>query len=122
MNRRLPLCVTLLTAALAGGCGKKKEPSPPVPPAAPAPAPASPPAARAGLEAVPTSTVADDPGRDGWDTEAANELIGAQVTALKSWLTAGERSADDDAKFIAADCAGTAAPEMKNEAPYEDGV
>ena len=72
------------------------------------------PAAAVLVEPIPAltagGTATDDPARDGWDTEAANERIGVQLAALKTWLTADGRTVADAEKFLAPDCTGTAAP------------
>ena len=109
MIRRGTYCAALCAAAALSCCRRAEEPA-----AAVAAVPA--------LAAAGISTVVDDPLGDGWDSEAANERIGAQLGLLKAWLTAEERTAEAAGKFLAANGAGTAAPEEEQAERFSDGV
>lgn len=69
-----------------------------------------------------TSTVADDPTKDGWETEAANERIGTQLGLLKNWLTGKDRTMEQAVAFMDPDCEGLTRPGQEAEPRYSDGV
>ncbi len=100
----------LALAAAGAGCRRAEE------------APAAPAAAAAVESASATATVPDDPTKDGWETEAASERIGAQLTVLKAWLTSDERTLDKAAAFLDQNCEGRTRPGQEAEARYSDGV
>jgi hypothetical protein len=111
---RLRCCFALPAVLLASGCKPAPEIAAPASPAQEV-QPAS-------LKTKTTSTVADDPSQDGWATEAANEKIGAQLAALKTWLAAGEWPAEKAAAFMHRDCEGRTPPGQEGKLRYDDGV
>ncbi len=64
----------------------------------------------------------DDPSQDGWDTEAANEKIGAQLAVLKEWLTSDAPAPGGLSSIVEPGCRvmlpGAGAPKLV----YSDGV
>ncbi len=115
MIRRGTYCAALLVVAALCCCRREEEPSA-------VPVPAATPAAPAALNAKPTATVADDPSQDGWDTEAANEKIGAQLAVLKTWLIADAPAQGGLAQIMEPQCRVFAPAAGKPKLLYSDGV
>jgi hypothetical protein len=76
----------------------------------------------AALTPQATSTAADDPSQDGWDTEAANEKIGAQLAVLKAWLTADPPAQGGLSEMMEPQCRVLAPAGGKPKLLYSDGV
>jgi FG-GAP-like repeat len=112
MNWRRHLPALILPALLAGCDRAPETPATPAPPAISSTA----------LPAKATATAADDPAQDGWDTEAANDKVGAQLAVLKAWLISKSPAPGDLAQLMERDCRVLAPAAGAPKLVFSDGV
>lgn len=112
MNWRRQLPALILPALLAGCSRAPETPATAAPPVTPS----------AALPAKATATAADNPAQDGWDTEAANDKVGAQLAVLKAWLISKSPAPGELALLMERDCRVLAPAAGAPKLVFSDGV
>lgn len=105
---------------LSAGCGKQEAPSS----SSPAATSSLPSSSSTDTAALPSEsrTVADDPTKDGWTTEAMNDRVGERLGILKKWLSEEKPDPAGLQEFIAPGAKVKIRGAGKGEMVFSDGI